>query len=271
MKNKLALFEEKEIRKTYKNNKWYYSIIDVISILTGSSNPTQYLKKLKMKDSVLQNDWNNICVLLNMQTSDGKIRKVMTTDTVGILRIIESIYEEKAEPIKMWLAKLGYERIEELSNPELLMDRMKKIYESKGYSKGWIEQREREITTRHSLKEEWGNRGIKDRTEYLLLTNEIYESNFGIKIDEYKNIKKIQEIGYLKDSMTNLELALINLSEATAVELHKKNNSRNIDELKKDIKTTGELISKTKNEIEKKLEKSIISPENYMNLTNDNK
>lgn len=269
MINKLALFEEKEIRKVYKNNKWYYSIIDVISIFTDSSNPTQYLKNLKLKDTVLQKDWNNICILLNMQTSDGKIRKVMATDTVGILRIIESIQTEKAEPVKRWLAKLGYERIEELSNPELLMDRMKQIYESKGYSKGWIEQREREITTRHSLKDEWETRGVKQREDYILLTNEIYKSNLGIDIDEYQNIKGIKEQGYLKDSMTNLELALTNLGEATIVELHKKNNSRDINELKKDITETGKLINNTKKEIENKLEKSIISPENYMNLTSN--
>lgn len=270
MKNKLALFEEKEIRKTYKNNKWYYSIIDVISIFTDSSNPNQYLKNLKMKDIMLQNNWNDICILLNMQTSDGKIRKVMTADTVGILRIIESIQAEKAEPIKRWLAKIGYERIEEISNPELLMDRMKQTYESKGYSKGWIEQREREITTRHNLKEEWESRGINKKEDYVILTNEIYKSNLNVNIEEYKDIKGIKELGYLKDSMTNLELALTNLGEATLVELHRKNDSRNIENLKKDINTIGKVINNTKKEIENTLEKSIISPENHMNLTQNN-
>jgi len=269
MINKLALFEEKEIRKIYKNNKWYFSIIDIISNFTDYSNPTQYIKNLKLKDSGLQKDWNNICILLNMQTSDGKVRKVMTTDTVGALRIIESIQTEKAEPIKKWLAKLGYERIEEISNPELLMDRMKQIYESKGYSKGWIEQREREISTRHSLKDEWESRGIKQSVEYILLTNEIYKSSFDINIDEYQKIKGIKELGYIKDSMTNLELALINLGEVTTAELHNKKNSRNINALKEDIAEVGKLINNTKKEIENKLEKPIISSENYMNLTNN--
>ena len=268
MKEKLSLFDNNEIRKIYKNNKWYYSIIDVISIIAESSNPNQYLKNLKSKDIMLQKDWNNICILLNMQTKDGKIRKTMTTDTVGILRIIESIQGEKAEPIKKWLAKLGYERIEEIFNPELLMDRMKQIYEYKGYSKGWIEQREREITTRHSLKEEWELRGIKTSEEYLILMNEIYKSSLKINIDEYKEIKGIKELGYLKDSMTNLELALTNLEESTLVEMHKKNNSRNIDELKEDINIIGKIFNNTKEEIENNLDKKIVSNENYMNLTN---
>lgn len=270
MNNKLALFEEKEIRKTYKNNKWYYSITDVISTLTDSTNPNQYLKNLKLRDSELQHNWDTICTLLNMQTSDGKIRKVQTSDTAGILRIIESIQSPKAEPFKLWLAKLGYERLEEINNPELAMDRMKRIYEMKGYSPAWIEQREREITTRHSLKEEWEKRGVKPGQDYLILTNEIYKSSFGISTDEYKDIKGIEEISYLKDSMTNLELALTNLGETTVVELHKKNNSQGITELKKDINEVGKVINNTKNEIEEQLLKNIISRENYMNLT-DNK
>lgn len=268
MKEKLSLFNNLEIRKIYKNNKWYYSIIDVISLLTDSSNPNQYLKNIKSKDIMLQKEWNNICTLLNMQTKDGKIRKIQATDTVGILRIIESIQSEKAEPIKTWLARLGYERIEEIFNPELLMDKMKQIYEYKGYSEGWIEQREREITTRHSLKEEWEKRGIMESQEYLILMNEIYINSLGINIDEYKKIKGINDVGYLKDSMTNIELALINLEEAVIVELHKKNNSRNVDELKQDINIMSNIFNNTKKELEKSLEKEIISNENYMNLTN---
>lgn len=270
MNNKLALFEEKEIRKIYKNNKWYYSIIDVISILTNSSNPSEYLKKIKQKDKELEHNWSNICINLNMQTKDGKIRKVSTSDTTGILRIIEGISTPEAEKFKIWLARLGNERLEEINNPELAMNRMKKIYELKGYSKGWIEQREREITARHNLKDEWEIRGIKNKKEYLILTNEIYQSNFNINIEEYKNLKELDENGYLKDSMTNLELALTNLIETTTAEFHKKNNSQGIKELTKDIKEIGTLFDKTKIDIENKLEKTIISNENYLNLT-DNK
>ena len=269
MNNKVALFSEKEIRKVYKNNKWYYSIQDVVSFLVEDDKPTEYIKKLKQKDIELQNNWDSICILLNMQTKDGKIRKTQTADTIGILRIIESIQSSKTEPIKKWLARLGYERLEEINNPELAMDRMKQIYELKGYSPLWIEQREREITTRHSLKDEWKNRGSSIDRDYLILTNEIYQNSFNISKEEYQSIKGIKDIGYLKDSMTNLELALINLSEVASIEMHKKNNSQGIEELKKDLNTVGKVINNTKKEIENNLEKSIVSKENYMNLTHN--
>lgn len=270
MNNKLALFEETKIRKVYKNNKWYYSIIDVISLLTDSSNPNQYLKNIKSKDLELEKNWNNVCINLNMQTKDGKIRKIMTSDTIGILRIIESIHSEKSEKFKMWLARLGAERLEEISNPELIMDRMKQVYEQKGYSSIWIEQREREIISKHSLKEEWYKRELK-KDEYKILTNEIYNSSFGIDINEYQKVKGIEDIGYLKDSMTNLELALTNLSEIFAIEKHRKNNSKGLKELRKDINDVGKIINKTKKDIENDLEIDIISSKNYMNLTYQDK
>ena len=217
MNNKFALFEDTKIRKTYKNNKWYYSITDVISMLTDTSNPNQYLKNIKSKDIELKNNWNTLCINLNMQAKDGKIRKTMTSDTEGILRIIQSIQSKKAENFKRWLARLGKERLEEIDNPELAMDRMKHIYEQKGYSSFWIEQREREITSRHTLKEEWNKRGITKTREELILNNEIYKSSYDIDTDEYQNIKGINELSYLKDSMTVLELALINLNEVIAI------------------------------------------------------
>lgn len=267
MNTKLALFEEKEIRKIYKNNNWYYSVNDVISFLTNSTNPSEYLKKLKLKDIELQKNWNNLYININMQTKNGKIRKVTAANTIGLLRIIESISSPKAEEFKMWLARLGNERLEEINEPEIAMERMKKIYQLKGYSNSWIEQREREITSRHSLNEEWIKRGIKTSREYQILLNDIYKSNFGINISEYKKIKGINEISDLKDSMTNLELALTNLSEVTIAEIHNKNNSQGIEELKKDINEVGNIIINSKKQIEEKLDTSIISPENYMNLT----
>lgn len=271
MNNQIALFSDKEIRKVYKNNKWYYSIIDVIALLTEDNNPSEYLKKIKQKDIELKNSWDNICIMINMQTKDGKIRKTQAADTIGVLRIIESISSSKSEPIKKWLARLGYERLEEINAPELAMDRMKQIYELKGYSPLWIEQREREITTRHSLKEEWKNRGVIPDRDYAILTNEIYQNSFNISGEEYKKIKGIQDISYLKDSMTNLELALTNLSEIASIEIHRKNNSQGLEDLTQDLKVIGKIINNAKQEIESNIEKSIISSENYMNLTNHNK
>lgn len=190
-------------------------------------------------------------------------------DTEGILRIIQSIPSSKAESFKRWLAKVGSERIEEINNPELAMDRMKQIYEKKGYSKSWIEQRERGITTRHSLTDEWKNRGVSIGKDYAILTNEIYKSGFGLSAKEYKNIKGLHDSQNLRDSMTNIELALTNLGEATAVEFHRKNNSNGLNQLKLDMNKTGNVLSKAKQEIENELESSIVTSQNYIELTND--
>lgn len=269
IQNKISLFENNEIRKIFKNNEWYYSVLDIISFFTDCANSTDYLKKLKNKDILLKKEWDNLCINVNMKTKDGKIRKTISTNTIGALRIIESINEEKAEPIKRWLARLGNERIEEISNPEMLMNRMKQIYKVKGYSDDWIEKREREITTRHSLKEKWQSVGIDDNQEYLYLMNEIYKTTFGIDCEEYRQLKGITEMNYLKDSMTNLELSLMNMNESLLVELHRKNNSRNLEEILKDINNSGKIINNTKKEIETILEKEITSNENIINLTND--
>lgn len=271
MNNNLALFEEKEIRKTWKNNKWYFSIIDVVYVLTDSLDPKQYLKKIKSRDIEIQNNWGTICTLLEMVALDGKKRKIQMSDTEGILRIIQSIPSPKAEPFKRWLAKVGSERIDEINNPELAMDRMKQIYEKKGYSKSWIEQRERGITTRHNLTDEWKERGAKVGKDYAILTNEIYKSGFGLSAKEYKNIKGLHDSQNLRDSMTNIELALTNLGEAAAVEFHKKNNSKGMNELKTDMNKAGKVLNKAKTEIENELEKSVVTKENYIELTNNKK
>ena len=268
MNKNLALFEEKEIRKTYVDGKWYFSIIDIIKILTDSANPKQYLKKLKLRDSELQINWGTICTLLEMRALDGKKRKIQMSDTEGILRIIQSIPSPKAEPFKRWLSKVGSERIEEINNPELAMQRMRELYEKKGYSKSWIAQRERGIATRNSLTDEWNDRGAKTSIDYAILTNEIYKSGFGITAGEYRDIKQIHESQNLRDSMTNIELALTNLGEAAAVEIHQKNDSYGMPNLKIDVNTAGKIMNKAKNELEGVLERRIISSENYIDLTN---
>lgn len=268
MNKNLALFEEKEIRKTYVDGKWYFSIIDIIKILTDSANPKQYLKKLKLRDSELQINWGTICTLLEMRALDGKKRKIQMSDTEGILRIIQSIPSPKAEPFKRWLSKVGSERIEEINNPELAMKRMRELYEKKGYSKSWIAQRERGIATRNSLTDEWNDRGAKTSIDYAILTNEIYKSGFCITAGEYRDIKQIHESQNLRDSMTNIELALTNLGEAAAVEIHQKNDSYGMINLKTDVNSAGKIMNKAKTELEGVLERSIISSENYIDLTN---
>lgn len=266
MNNKLALFEEKEIRKTWEENKWYFSIEDVVYALTDSKDPKQYINKLRKRDEILSQGWVQIVHTLKMETNGGR-QKINCADTEGILRIIQSIPSPKAEPFKRWLARVGSERIEEINNPELAMDRMKQIYEKKGYSKSWIEQRERGITTRHNLTDEWKERGAKNGKDYAILTNEIYKSGFGFSAKEYKNIKGLHDSKNLRDSMSNIELALTNLGEATAVEFHKKNNSQGLKELKKDMNKAGKVLNKAKQEIENELERPVVTSENYIELT----
>jgi len=267
MNNKLSLFEDTEIRKIYKNNKWYYSINDVITHYINSSNPTEYLNKLKNKDQYLKDNWSLLTVNLNMKTKDDKIRKTVCTDNVGILRIIQNLISPKLDEYKLWLARLGEERIKEINNPELLMDKMKEIYKLKGYSNSWINQREKEITIRHSLKEEWLKRNINLSKDYRLLMNDIYKNTFNKNIEEIIEIKNVNKENLL-DSMNNLELALFSLSESTLIELHNKNKSNNIESIKEDINEIGNIIASTRKQIENKLDKSIISNENKENLTN---
>ena len=269
MNNTLALFEEKKIRKVWNDNKWYFSIEDIVLALTESKDPKQYIKKLKSRDVELENNWGTICTPLQSTAHDGKKRNIQMSDTEGILRIIESIPSPKAEPFKRWLAKVGSERIEEINNPELLGRRMHDIYEKKGYSKAWIEQRERGIITRNMLTDEWKNRGATTIKDYAILTNEIYKSGFGLTAKEYKDYKEISDNRNLRDSMTNIELALTNLGEAAAVELHEHNNSIGLDELKIDTNKAGNVLNKAKIELEKELEHSIVSKANYLDLTNN--
>lgn len=271
MNNNLALFEEKEIRRTYQEGKWYFSVVDVVFALTGSKNPRRYWSDLKIKlsDEGYDIQLYDFIVQLKLESTDGKKYKTDCADTEGILRIIQSIPSPKAEPFKRWLAKVGSERIEEIQNPELAMDRMKELYEKKGYSKSWINMRERGIATRHNLTDEWKERGISKGIEYAILTNEIYKSGFGVTAKEYKDIKGLHESENLRDSMTNIELALTNLGEATAVEFHKKNDSKDLNELKNDMSEAGNVINSAKKEIERKLERPIVTSDNYIELTED--
>lgn len=271
MNNKLALFEEKEIRRTWEKGKWYFSVVDVVFALTDSKNPRRYWSDLKIKlsDEGYDIQLYDFIVQLKLESTDGKKYKTDCADTEGILRIIQSIPSKKAEPFKRWLAKVGSERIEEIQNPELAMDRMKELYEKKGYSKSWINMRERGIATRHNLTDEWKERGISKGIEYAILTNEIYKSGFGITAKEYKDIKGLHESENLRDSMTNIELALTNLGEATAVEFHKKNDSKGLKELKNDMSEAGTVINSAKKEIERKLERPIVTSDNYIELTED--
>ncbi|MBQ7041033.1 Bro-N domain-containing protein [Candidatus Saccharibacteria bacterium] len=256
----LALFQEKTIRRTWKHGKWFFSVEDVVAALTDSADPKQYIKKLKARDELLREGWVQIVPTLKIETPGGR-QKMNCADTKGILRIIQSIPSKKAEPFKQWLATVGSERIEEIQNPELAVTRMWQIYEKKGYGKAWIQQRERNIATRNRLTDEWDERGAKKGLDYAILTNEIYRNGFGLDAKEYKNLKGLEKQDNLRDSMTEMELALTNLGETTAAELHRSNNSLGMTELKHDARQAGEVTKIACKAAESRLKKPVVTDE----------
>lgn len=267
--NKLALFEEKEIRMKWYNDDWFYSVVDVIFALTNSKDPKDYWYKLKTRvNEESKIELSTICRRLKLPAKDGKMRETDCTDTKGILRVIQSIPSPKAEPFKLWLAQVGSERLDELVNPELAINRAKETYIRKGYDDGWIAQRLKSIDSRKQLTDTWKNSGAKNR-DYALLTDEIYKNTFGLNTAQYKTLKGIDKTKRnLRDSMGNLELAITNLAEVTANEIHHKNNSYGLEKLKDDVVRAGKITGKTRKDIEQEIGKKVVDKTNYKNLTN---
>jgi len=205
--NTIKLFESKNIRSVWNeaDEKWYFSVQDVVSILTETVDAKDYIKKIKKRDLQLNNNWGTICPLVEMVAGDGRKRKIQAADTKGLLRIIQSIPSPKAEPFKLWLAQVGSERIEEIENPELAIQRTRETYKLKGYSDEWVEKRMRSIAIREELTEEWSERGIKEQKEYAILTAQISKATFGLTPSEYKEVKNLKREN-LRDHMTDLEL-----------------------------------------------------------------
>ena len=264
----IKLFESKKIRVHWDNDseKWYFSVIDIIETLTESNNPRRYWSDLKRKLSKEGfNQLYEIIVQLKLKASDGKKYTTDCADTEGLLRIIQSIPSPKAEPFKTWLAKVGYERIEETEDPEKAFDRAMETYLKKGYSKNWINQRLKSIEVRKELTDEWENRGVKKGLEYAILTDEITKAWAGISTKEYKTIKDLKKEN-LRDNMTNLELVLNMLAETSTSELSKKEKPKTFNENKKVAKKGGSVAGKARKDLEKKLGESIISPLNAKEL-----
>ena len=227
--SRIILFESKQVRRVWneQEQKWYFSVQDVIEILTESADIKQYVKRLKSRDPHLSSNWGTICTRVEMPTSDGKIRKIQAANTEGLLRIIQSIPSPKAEPFKRWLAKVGYERLEEIENPEIAAQRMREIYKQKGYSDEWIEKRLRGIAVRDELTEEWEKRGVREQKEYSILTAEISKATFGMSPTAYKDFKKLDNPkDNLRDHMTDLELIFTMLGEASTTEIAKKKDAQ---------------------------------------------
>jgi len=261
----IAIFRGKEIRKTIHNNEWWFSVSDVAQALTDSADPKQYIKKLRKRDPELSSYWGTICTPLAMVAPDGKMRETNCANTEGIFRIIQSIPSPKAEPFKRWLAKVGYERVQEIEDPELATKRTRALYQAKGYSDDWIEKRMRGIAIRDELTDEWKNRDVKRESEYAILTAEIAKAAFGITPGEHKKLKGLIREN-LRNHMTDLELIFSMLGEAATTEITRVDDARGFKQSKRAARKGGEVAGKAREDLEKKTRKKVVSPENYLTM-----
>jgi hypothetical protein len=263
--NNIKLFESKQIRSVWndKDQKWYFSVQDVIEVLTDSKDVKQYIKKMLSRDEMLKSNWGTICTLVEMEAADGKKRKIQASDTKGLLRIIQSIPSPKAEPFKLWLAQVGSDRLDEIENPELATQRTRELYKLKGYPDDWIEKRMRSIAIREELTEEWKNRGVKEQIEYSILTAEISKATFGLTPSQYKKIKGLKSQN-LRDHMTDLELIFSMLGEASTTEIVKTQNPRGFVENQKAALQGGSVAGNARKELESRTGKKVVSTDNYL-------
>ena len=268
----VKLFESKQIRSVWNeaDQKWYFSIADVIEALTDSANAKDYIKKMRKRDPELNANWGTNCPPLEMIAPDGKRRKTQCANAESVLRIIQSVPSPKAEPFKRWLARVGYERLEEIENPELSMERMQSLYEKKGYPKEWIDKRMRGIAVRQDLTDEWKNRGVTTSLEYAILTNEIMQGAFDLKVVDYKQVKGLEREN-LRDHMTDIELILTMLGEATTTKLHRDRETKGFDPLKRDAHDGGAVAGRTRKDIEQQAGKPVVSSENFKGLSGGRK
>jgi hypothetical protein len=265
--NALVVFQGKEIRRTWYNGEWYFSVVDIVEVLTDSTNPNNYWKVLKHREPQLV----TICNQLKLQSADGKYYKTDCANTENSFRLIQSIPSKKAEPFKRWLARVGYERIQEIENPELAQERMKEIYELKGYPKDWIDKRLRGIAIRQDLTDEWKGRGIEESNDFAILTNEITKATFGKTVKEYKEFKNLgRDSQNLRDSMNDWELILTMIGEKATTDITISKDSKGFVECRDSAVEGGTIAKNTRKEIEQKTGKSIISNENYLHLTGKN-
>lgn len=260
---KISLFHGQQIRRVLHENEWWFSVVDVIAFLTDSPDSGAYWRKLKQRLAAEQSQVVTFCHGLKLKASDGKKYVTDCANTEGIFRIIQSVPSPKAEPFKLWLAKVGKERIDEIENPELGMNRVKSIYEKKGYEKQWIDKRMRGISVRQSLTDEWSERGVKKSIDYAILTNDIMQGAFDLKVNEYKKVKGLEHEN-LRDHMTDLELIITMLGEATTTQLTQQKDSIGIQELRDDAKIGGAVAGRTRKDIEQQTGKKVVSHKNFL-------
>jgi len=267
--HKIKLFEQKQVRTHWddEQEKWYFSIVDVVGILSESVDVQAYWRKLKQR---LKEDGNQTvtnCHALKMKAADGKMRLTDVADTEQLFRLIQSIPSPKAEPFKMWLAQVGRERIDEIEDPEIGFDRLMETYLKKGYSKEWVNQRLKSIEIRKELTDEWDNRGVKKGLEYAILTDEITKAWSGLTTKQYKNHKDLKKEN-LRDHMTNLELVLNMLAEASTTEISKQQEPETFEENKQVAKKGGEVAKAARKKLEESTGKTVVSELNAKKLSN---
>ena len=268
---KISIFKGKQIRKTLSLGEWWFSVVDVIEALTDSydSNDYWYRMKIRLKDED-KIELSTICRQLKLEASDGKKYETDCANTEGIFRIIQSIPSPKAEPFKRWLAKVGYERIQEIENPELATKRTRMLYKLKGYSEDWIEKRMRGIAIREELTDEWKNRGAKDTGDYEILTAEISKATFGVTPSEYKKLKGLKREN-LRDHMDDFELIFNMLGERATTEIHRNENSKGVAKLRSDAKAGGDIAGGARKKLENRLGRSVVTKKNFLKSLKDKK
>lgn len=261
---KIAIFNGNKIRRIFFEDEWYFSVIDIIAFLTDSVNSRDYWHKIKIREKNNSNiELSTICLQLKLTASDGKKYKTDCANTENIFRIIQSIPSPKAEPFKQWLARIAKERIDEIENPELGIERVKQLYEKKGYSKDWVDKRLKGIAVRQKLTDEWSERGAKNSLDYAILTNDIMQGAFSLKVDEYKKIKNIDKEN-LRDHMTDLELIITMLGEVTTTQITQQKNSVDMPKLRQDAKIGGAIAGRTRKDIEQEIGSTVISKEKFL-------
>jgi DNA-damage-inducible protein D len=270
--SKIKLFESKQIRSEWneKEQKWYFSVQDIVEVLTDTVDAKDYIKKMKKRDPQLNANWGTICPLVEMEAADGRRRKVQAADTKGLLRIIQSIPSPKAEPFKLWLAQVGADRLDEIENPELATQRTRELYKLKGYPDDWIEKRMRSIAIREELTSEWKERGVKEQKEYSILTAEISKATFGLTSSQYKKVKGLKSQN-LRDHMNDLELIFSMLGEASTTAIVKTRNPKGFIENRIAAKQGGSVAGKARLDLETKTGKKVVSSENYLPEAKKNK
>ena len=261
---RIALFQRKQVRRTIHNNEWLFVFADVVAALTDSADPQGYTKDMRRRDPELSKGWGQIATPLLIETAGGP-QKLNCANTEGLFRLIQSIPSPKAEPFKRWLAKVGYERIQEIEDPELATKRTRALYKAKGYSDNWIEKRMRSIAIRDELTAEWKKRGVKEQREYAILTADISLAAFGLTPAEYARHKKLDRQN-LRDHMSDLELIFSMLGEASTTEIARSRDTRGFPENRRAAREGGSVAGHARKELEKKTGRKVVTSENYLAL-----